>query len=70
MALAGKIIVACAVLHNLCLRHGQDLEEEDEDNAEDENQVQDAPDQGRHNERGERRRHQLIAHFQRQQRNN
>jgi hypothetical protein len=55
MALAGKIIIACAVLHNLCLLHGQDLEEEDEDNADDENQVQDAPDQGRHNERGERR---------------
>lgn len=62
MKLAGKIIVSCAVLHNLCILHGSDWEAE----GPEENSVAHLdPDLTVQDERGEHRRSQLLLHFQR-----
>ena len=71
MALSAKIIIACAVLHNLCLIHGDEgcSDEAPEDDLS--NQLPDDPQgQGRDlDRRGERRRLQLLDQIQRRNRN-
>lgn len=61
MTLAGKIITSCAILHNLSILHGQNVEPEllplGRALDQPENDVADA--------RGEHRRTQILQHFQR-----
>jgi len=66
MALAAKIIVACAVLHNLCIMHGEQGAEEANSAAPNRSVEEDGQGQDR---RGERRRLQLLEHFQRNNEN-
>jgi nuclease HARBI1 len=68
MTLAGRLIIACIVLHNLCILHGAD-EVEGEDGADEENQPAGDMVQVENDARGNHRRLQLLAQLQQHQRN-
>ena len=59
MEVAGKLVVCAAVLHNLCLNHGDTMEEEDLDGNQPPQDLPDAADGP--NQEG--RRQQLLRHF-------
>ena len=65
MKLAGKIITACAVMHNLCIQHGHILDEPEEEEDDHLPPPHDQLDPANQDARGEQRRSQLLLHFQR-----
>ena len=65
MAECSKIVICCMILHNLCIRFGDELfEEETEDEEED---LGHAPSDQTNGNQRERRRNEILAFFAQRQ---